>query len=147
MASLSPRTRQVLALLLAVVVLALVWWARSSSQNPAETPRDTSSPTTSAKQGGSWSTTSGKLPDEAQSVLRAIRHGGPFEYDRDGITFQNRERLLPQRERGYYREYTVPTPGENDRGARRIVTGGDPVEAAWYTADHYRSFQRIEGYP
>jgi guanyl-specific ribonuclease Sa len=80
-------------------------------------------------------------------VLDQIREGGPFRYDRDGITFQNREGLLPRRDRGYYREYTVPTPGEDDRGARRIVTGGDPVEAAWYTADHYRSFTRIEGYP
>lgn len=83
----------------------------------------------------------GDLPPEARATLRLIERGGPFPNRRDGIVFQNRERRLPLRERGYYREYTVPTPGERTRGARRIISG-EPREY-YYTADHYRSFQRI----
>lgn len=84
------------------------------------------------------------LPPEARPVLAAIARGGPFEYRQDGGVFQNRERRLPARPRGYYREYTVDTPGSDDRGARRIVTGGDPPTEYWYTADHYRSFRRFD---
>ncbi len=84
------------------------------------------------------------LPPEAVATLQAIERGGPFPYERDGVTFQNRERRLPERPRGYYREYTVPTPGSRDRGARRIVSGGDPPEVYYYTDDHYRSFRRVE---
>ena len=84
------------------------------------------------------------LPAEALATLHAIERGGPFAYDRDGMVFQNRERQLPDRPRGYYREYTVETPGSPDRGALRIVTGGDPPEAYYYTDDHYRSFRQIE---
>lgn len=87
------------------------------------------------------------LPPEAVATLEAIRRGGPFPYARDGVVFQNRERLLPAKPAGYYREYTVPTPGSADRGARRLVTGGDPPEAYYYTDDHYRSFQRVEILP
>jgi ribonuclease T1 len=85
------------------------------------------------------------LPPEARQTLLLIKQGGPFPYSRDGITFRNREGLLPQQQRNYYREYTVPTPGLNHRGARRIVAGsaGD----YWYTADHYRSFKRIREAP
>ncbi|MEZ5650076.1 MAG: ribonuclease domain-containing protein [Burkholderiaceae bacterium] len=85
------------------------------------------------------------LPSEAHGVIRLIRDGGPFRYDKDGTVFQNRERLLPERDRGYYREYTVETPGEATRGARRIVAGGprQQPEVLYYTGDHYRSFQRI----
>lgn len=83
------------------------------------------------------------LPPEAIETLALIQRGGPFPYRKDGTTFQNRERLLPARPRGYYREYTVPTPGSRDRGARRIVSGGDPPEVFYYTADHYRSFREI----
>jgi guanyl-specific ribonuclease Sa len=84
------------------------------------------------------------LPPEAVATLRAIESGGPFPYDRDGTVFQNREERLPARPRGYYREYTVVTPGSPDRGARRIVSGGQPPAEFWYTDDHYRSFRRIE---
>jgi ribonuclease T1 len=86
------------------------------------------------------------LPVEAQATQRLILAGGPFPYAKDGIVFGNRERLLPRRERNYYREYTVPTPGSRDRGARRIVCGGKPPtqpESCFYTADHYASFKRI----
>ena len=82
-----------------------------------------------------------ELPAEAVATLKAIRHGGPFAYERDGINFGNYERHLPQRERGYYREYTVPTPGVKGRGARRIVAGR--FGEYYYSDDHYRSFKRI----
>ena len=83
-------------------------------------------------------------PPEAYEVLALIARGGPFPYRQDGGVFQNRERRLPARPRGYYREYTVPTPGSPDRGPRRIVTGGDPPIEQFYTGDHYRSFRPIE---
>jgi ribonuclease T1 len=82
-----------------------------------------------------------ELPREARETLRLIERNGPFPYDKDGSVFQNREGLLPDQQRGYYREYTVITPGENDRGARRIVAGEDGE--LYYTDDHYDSFQRI----
>lgn len=84
------------------------------------------------------------LSPEAVETLRLIEGGGPFPHRQDGSVFQNRERLLPGRPPGYYREYTVRTPGARDRGARRIVTGGDPPEVFYYTEDHYRSFREIE---
>lgn len=82
-----------------------------------------------------------ELPAEAQRTVRSIREGGPFPYERDGVVFGNFERLLPRRERSYYREYTVATPGIRHRGARRIVAGrkGD----LYYSDDHYRSFRRV----
>jgi ribonuclease T1 len=82
-----------------------------------------------------------ELPAEARDTLRAIKQGGPFAYDRDGVVFKNYERILPKQPRGYYREYTVKTPGVRHRGARRIVCGL-PVEC-YYSADHYQSFKRI----
>jgi ribonuclease T1 len=86
-----------------------------------------------------------ELPREARETLARIRAGGPFPYAKDGTVFGNRERLLPRQARGYYTEYTVRTPGSRDRGARRIVAGGDPRSSGeyWYTDDHYRSFRRI----
>ena len=86
-----------------------------------------------------------ELPREAREVLARIETGGPFAYERDGVVFGNRERILPGRARGYYHEYTVRTPGERSRGARRIVCGG-PVrapDACFYSDDHYQSFRRI----
>jgi ribonuclease T1 len=81
------------------------------------------------------------LPAEARETLALIRKGGPFPHAQDGRVFSNRERLLPPRKRGYYREYTVKTPGARDRGARRIVAGmGGEF---YYTDDHYRSFSKI----
>ncbi len=86
------------------------------------------------------------LPLEAQRTQRLIHAGGPFPYAKDSGIFGNFERQLPRRERGFYREYTVETPGARNRGARRIVCGGkQPVEpdACYYTADHYASFKLI----
>ena len=82
-----------------------------------------------------------KLPLEARQTLALIKEGGPFPYQQDGKTFGNREGRLPKQKRGYYREYTVKTPGARDRGARRIVAG-HPGEY-YYSDDHYRSFRRI----
>jgi len=82
-----------------------------------------------------------ELPAEARAALALIKAGGPFPHRQDGSTFGNREKLLPQREHGYYREYTVSTPGARDRAARRIVAGGGGE--FYFSADHYRTFKRI----
>jgi ribonuclease T1 len=82
-----------------------------------------------------------KLPPEARETVALIKAGGPFPHQRDGAVFGNREGLLPKRSRGYYREYTVKTPGARDRGARRIVVGRGGEY--YYTDDHYASFRRI----
>ncbi len=86
-----------------------------------------------------------ELPVEARDVLARIRGGGPFQYDRDGVVFGNREHQLPAERRGYYHEYTVQTPGAKNRGARRIVCGGPKKapEACYYTGDHYQTFARV----
>lgn len=102
-----------------------------------------------------------ELPAEAQQTLQLIQRGGPYPHERDGITFGNYEKQLPAAPRGYYREYTVITPGINHRGARRIVVGCERQQTLtrsssllslpqcreggsfYYTADHYRSFRRI----
>jgi len=86
-----------------------------------------------------------QLPRQGRETYELIRRGGPFPYDKDGAVFGNRERQLPAERRGYYREYTVTTPGSRDRGARRIVCGG-PARApyaCYYTADHYANFRKI----
>ena len=86
------------------------------------------------------------LPAEARATLDRIGSGGPFSYERDGVVFGNREHILPAQPRGYYHEYTVPTPGVKTRGARRIVCGGNPVALTecYYSDDHYQSFRRIQ---
>ena len=86
-----------------------------------------------------------ELPPEARATLRHIRDGGPFPYSRDGVVFGNREHILPPKPRGYYHEYTVPTPSVRTRGARRIVCGGAvaSVSECYYSDDHYQTFRRI----
>ncbi|BBU28371.1 hypothetical protein BTHE68_21050 [Burkholderia sp. THE68] len=86
-----------------------------------------------------------QLPRQAVATLRLIEAGGPFPFEKDGVVFGNRERLLPRHARGYYHEYTVPTPRARDRGARRIVCGGPrkQIGDCYYTDDHYASFKRI----
>ncbi len=83
-----------------------------------------------------------QLPVEAQQTIRLIQKGGPFPYRKDGTVFGNRERYLPTAPYGYYREYTVPTPGSPDRGPRRIVTGQQ--QEYYYTKDHYESFVKVK---
>ena len=82
-----------------------------------------------------------QLPKEARDTIALIRKGGPYPYAKDGIVFGNREGLLPAQKRGYYREYTVRTPGERTRGARRIIAGGGGE--FYYTDDHYNHFRRV----
>jgi ribonuclease T1 len=86
-----------------------------------------------------------ELPVQGSRVFALIHQGGPFYAEKDGVVFANRERLLPRKQRGYYLEYTVPTPGVSHRGVRRIVCGGKRAspEVCYYTADHYESFRRI----
>jgi len=86
-----------------------------------------------------------QLPPQGRTTYQRILQGGPFPYEKDGVVFGNRERMLPLEKRGYYREYTVKTPGSRDRGARRIVCGGPATtpNACYYTADHYASFRKI----
>ena len=110
----------------ALLVLALcTWTGLVASQTPAAIPE----------------VAAAELPREAHETLRLIEQGGPYPYERDGTVFGNFERLLPARERGYYREYTVTTPGIRHRGARRIVAGMGGER--YYTDDHYRSFRQI----
>jgi guanyl-specific ribonuclease Sa len=88
------------------------------------------------------------LPPEAAATVRLIHSGGPFPYSRDGIIFGNFEHRLPQENRGYYHEYTVPTPGAKTRGTRRVITGGTPLTKPpefYYTGDHYETFCQIGG--
>lgn len=117
--------------LLAAVITGLPAQARESTDHPAA-----SRPATIQV---------AELPRQGRETYELIRQGGPFPYGKDGAVFGNRERLLPAEKRGFYREYTVTTPGSRDRGARRIVCGG-PAKApyaCYYTADHYASFRRI----
>lgn len=122
------------SLLLAAAVLPPPAQARGWNH-----PRDSSAATI----------TVAELPEPARTTYGLIRQGGPFPYEKDGSVFGNRERTLPRATRGYYREYTVSTPGSRDRGARRIVCGGPSraPRACYYTADHYASFRQIVEYP
>ncbi|WP_309054867.1 ribonuclease domain-containing protein [Streptomyces sp.] len=107
---------------------------------PAPAPAPVAAPLTAAAHG---TVCSSDLPAQAHDTLRLIEAGGPFPYRQDGSVFQNRERLLPAQNSGYYHEYTVKTPGTSTRGARRIVTGSAERED-YYTADHYASFDLID---
>jgi len=130
-----------LAALLLLAFVAAEWWSTRTPASDPESGLPVESPATAAPSDARYPS---YLPPEAIATLELIERGGPFPYDRDGTTFQNREHRLPDRPRGYYREYTVDTPGSPDRGARRIVTGGQPPEVYYYTDDHYRSFRQLE---
>ena len=131
----TPRKGGLWLAVLGVVVLAVLTWAlnqggfsgggRDGDADPTDLPR----------------VALAQLPAEAATTVTLIETGGPFPYDRDGIVFENREGLLPAESSGYYHEYTVPTPGASDRGARRIIEGSGG-ELYW-TDDHYRTFERI----
>ncbi len=134
--------RRLAALLALIVLVAVATWLQRSGEDVAGTKTSGGVPTTTPSTG-----LPAFLPAEAGTVIARIQSGSRHPYRQDGGTFQNREQRLPQRPNGYYREYTVPTPGARDRGARRIVTGGDPPVEFWYTADHYRSFRAFEVRP
>jgi ribonuclease T1 len=140
------RLRSVLTLIAAVAVVLLVWAVpQLMGSGDAAAPgtssiASTESPRTDPDSGLPWVAVS-ELPPEAVETLALIDAGGPFPFERDGTTFYNNEQNLPDHERGYYREYTVETPGSSDRGARRIVAGAEG-ELYW-TEDHYESFERI----
>lgn len=109
---------------------------------PAQAPQSAADP----HSGLPWISRSA-LPAEGRQVLGKVARGEPFSSSRDGATFGNREGRLPAAARGHYREYTVPTPGERDRGARRLVCGGQPptrTAECYYTADHYTTFRRVQ---
>jgi ribonuclease T1 len=119
---------------LAILLLlhpGIAWAAEGGLGIQARSPTTLTIPTISV----------GQLPPEARDTLVRIRRGPPFRYRQDGTIFSNRERRLPQAPRGYYREYTVPTPGAQTRGARRLVLGDR--QEIYYTPDHYRSFMQV----
>lgn len=130
--------------IIAVIFLlgVVAWW------HYQQAPQTVSSPsTTSAKSRQGHSSLPGFLPAEAKHTLALIAKGGPYPYRQDNGVFGNREKLLPRKPRGYYHEYTVVTPGARNRGARRIITGGNPPKVYYYTSDHYRSFRSFEIQP
>jgi ribonuclease T1 len=116
------RSTAAVAVVVLAVVAALVWHAASGSGSIRTVRLD-------------------QLPSEVRATLLLVERGGPFPYEQDGVVFDNREGRLPSHHRGYYHEYTVPTPGSPDRGARRLVVGARGED--YYTSDHYNSFRRI----
>ena len=143
------RLTALLALLVGLVVLAFVLTgapgtgtspsgAGTTSAGAPAAPAATPAP---ANPSGLPEVKASELPAEARQTLALIARGGPYPYARDGVTFGNFERILPRKSSGYYKEYTVRTPGESDRGARRIVAG--QAGEKYYTPDHYNSFTFI----
>jgi guanyl-specific ribonuclease Sa len=124
----------------AVAVAAL--WFQGHRAGPADThtPQPVSAVATPARH----DSLPGFLPSQARQTLALIAHGGPFPHPQDGGVFGNYEGRLPAEPRGWYHEYTVDTPGLEHRGARRIITGGNPPRAYWYTDDHYASFHPFQ---
>ena len=147
------RVRWPLLALVALIVLLAIGYAVSavhhgSPRSPTSASTASHGGATSGRGGGPASTGSGvevplsSLPPQASATVALILHDGPFPYRQDGVVFANAERHLPIEARGYYHEFTVPTPGSTDRGARRIITGLDGE--FYYTADHYESFRRVD---
>lgn len=133
MTSSASRRAQLLLALVLTAVLAVAGCGSSSSSKSSP-----ASSTSASKPAGMSTIAEASLPAEARDVIKRIDDGGSFQYRQDGVTFQNRERLLPAEPGGYYREYTVSTPGAADRGARRLILGRHGE--LYYTPDHYRSF-------
>jgi ribonuclease T1 len=143
----TARLRAVGTVVALVVLGLLLLWGTTGSETVAppapEISASTRAPSASRDpESGLPVVSLAALPPEARRTVELIDRGGPFPYAKDGSVFGNRERLLPIRRSGWYREYTVPTPGEDDRGARRIVTGDGDRQLFW-TDDHYASFARV----
>jgi ribonuclease T1 len=133
----NPRTARIIA----AVVIAMMVITLAASLFGCSAAKTDTAPTKDPVSGLSYLPVAG-LPKEAQQTLELIDKGGPYPYSRDGIVYNNLEKILPKQNKGYYHEFTVKTPGEKDRGARRIVSGkGDE---RYYTDDHYKSFRRIQ---
>ncbi len=115
--------------------------ARKATAAPTRTPSRKTTATPAGAQSGLPTIKYERLPVQARETIDLIQRGGPFPYRQDGAVFQNRERLLPGKPNGYYHEYTVETPGSPDRGARRIIAGGQ--DELYYTDDHYASFKQV----
>lgn len=150
-----------LIVLVLVVLLAAGWfWQQQRTQTPTAAPETSTSTSPDSDRlskplplpglepehgtGATDGALPAFLPPEAHETLRLIARGGPFPHAQDGSVFGNRERRLPDKPRGYYHEYTVDTPGLGHRGARRIVTGGQPPVAYYYTDDHYDTFRGFQ---
>lgn len=132
----NPKTARIIAavvIAMLVITLAASLIGCSSDKTAAQPQKDPES--------GLTFVAVADLPKEAQQTLKLIDKGGPYPYSRDGVVYSNFEKILPKESSGYYHEYTVKTPGEKDRGARRIVTGKNSER--YYTDDHYQSFRRI----
>ena len=134
------RTKPLIWVIAALAVFITALWQQRAEVPPATETR------AAATQADKWSRVAEVVPPAERAQLLAtlalIDRGGPYPYRKDGGTFSNREALLPAQARGYYREYTVPTPGSRDRGARRVVQG--KAGEMWYTSDHYKTFVRID---
>jgi guanyl-specific ribonuclease Sa len=131
--------RRISAALIGLLVLVTGgWFGQQVLPEPASVDR----PAVVASAAGLQVRALSQLPPQATEVWQLIQHGGPFPYRQDGTVFGNREGRLPKRQSGFYREYTVPTPGEPDRGPRRLVTGG--AAELYYTGDHYTSFVAVD---
>ncbi|WP_414940538.1 ribonuclease domain-containing protein [Amycolatopsis sp. cmx-11-51] len=152
--------RRITAALIGLIVLVLAGWFVKDGISGDDT-KSTSAPASSSSAAGKPGGTEvnqGKvageesglpvkpltgLPPQASDTWKLIKAGGPYPYPRnDDVTFQNREKVLPAKDSGYYREYTVKTPGSQDRGARRLVTGTG--KELYYTGDHYKSFVVVD---
>jgi len=136
------RKLPVIAVLL--LLLAGGWWLRQPGGTADEATVATPVADQSRQDAAKQDRLPAFLPAGARDTLALIARGGPFPHPQDGGVFGNREKRLPAKPRGYYREYTVDTPGLNHRGARRIITGGQPPEMYYYTDDHYDSFRNFQ---
>jgi ribonuclease T1 len=131
--------RRVSAALIGLLLLVTGGWL---GRHALSSPSTAEAPTMVASTTGLPVRALSQLPPQAAQVWQLIQRGGPFPYRQDGTVFGNRERRLPPRQSGFYREYTVPTPGEYDRGPRRLITGG--TAELYYTADHYVNFVVVD---
>ncbi|HEY6422839.1 MAG TPA: ribonuclease domain-containing protein [Pseudonocardiaceae bacterium] len=136
----NSRRRVSAALIGLLVLVAGGWFGKQALSSPPDAGADR--PAAIAPAAGLPVRPLSQLPPQAAQVWQLIQHSGPFPHRQDGIVFGNREGRLPDRPAGFYREYTVPTPGEPDRGPRRLITGG--TAELYYTADHYVSFVAVD---